>query len=326
MKNKIMKMMGMLAVLTVFTGCPITIPIPPIQWPTNSPPVITNTPPVDPPVITNTPPVTGLWGGKTAFLLKGKAGSKYTNAQGRSSTLTLINDGDRTAMNEQRLYVADYLKNIGADVCPSIICNDDGKDGTCTPFKSGWGGEINGDYCAWMFYCDNDRAMFGSILNVRGIRMVPILFCSEDQGGKFSDPSWAEQMIKDMTPFWTVHGNVNMICIALEAEKFMTPSVVNKIAGHIRKYMPGVKIIVHCTNTSYANCNVDAVAVQANWHPKDGDAHSPAEVAALVKQYKDAGAKEVIVAEYNWNSEGDKAKAQGSAAIAAGARGVWCGW
>jgi len=335
--------MGLLAALVLLTtqpGCG-TLPSPEtwvtqivngvtsiwhvVDGQTNPPPPPPPPPPTNPPP--PPPPAATTWGGLTAFLLPAQPGSKYHNAQGRSSTLTLINDGDRTAMNAQRLYVADYLHGIHATVCPMIVQNDPGdKDDYCTPFKGGLGGEINGDYQAWMWYADNDKAMFGAMLDARGIRPVPILFCSEIQNGPLSDPAWAESYIQCMAPFWTVHGKVQMVCIAMEAEKFMTPAVVNKMAAYVRKYMPAVKVICHATQTAYAPCNLDAIAVQAPWHPKDGDAHTPAEVSALVGQYKQAGAKAVIVAEYNWNSEGATAKAQGQAALAAGAVGVWCGW
>lgn len=308
----------------------------------------------------------------TDFLLKGQEGSKYTNYAGRTSTLTMANDGDRAAMDKQRLYVVDYLKSVGANCLPMIVCNDDSSANSyCNPFKGSsfvrrlglrdrtpasggwivprdraimpklsgmrktlgrlmggsWGGTINGDYQAWMWYADNDVKMFGRMCSSRGISQIPILFCSENRGGPFTSPAWAEQFVKDMVPFFITHGNVKWICTHLEAEKFVEPGEVNRIAGFIRKYMPGVGICVHATETRFAKCDVDAIAVQMPWHPKDGDAHTPDEVVKVIKSYLDAGAKKIICAEYNWMSEGDKAKAQGKAALAMSeCIGAWCGW
>lgn len=308
----------------------------------------------------------------TDFLLKGQEGSKYTNSAGRTSTLSMANDGDRTAMDKQRLYVVNYLQSIKANCLPMIVCNDDPSvNSYCNPFKgsglaeaakllndttpasggwivprdrakllavpenaelgkflgSGWGGTINGDYQAWMWYADNDVGMFGRMCSSRGISQIPILFCSENRGGPFTNPSWAEQFVKDMTPFFITHGNVKWICTHLEAEKFVDPAEVNRIAGFVRKYMPGVGICVHATNTSFAKCDVDAISVQMPWHPKDGDAHSPDEVVKVLKSYLSAGAKKIIAGEYNWNSEGATAKAQGQAALTIPeCIGAWCGW
>ena len=264
----------------------------------------------------------------TAFLLPAQAGSKYTNSAGRTCTLTAINDNDRTAMTKQRLYLADYLHGIGANCIPMVICNDDGnRDNYCTPFKSGWGGTTNGDFLAWCFFIDNDRAMYGAICQARGISQLPVLFCSENNGGPFSKPDWAEQMLQDMRLFWITHGNVKWICTHLEAEKFVTPSEVNRIAGLVRKCIPEVKVCVHATNTSFAKCDVDAIAVQMPWHPKDGDAHTPDEVVKVLQSYLDAGAKQVICAEYNWFSENATAKAQGRAALAMSkCIGAWNGF
>jgi hypothetical protein len=134
-------------------------------------------------------------------------------------------------------------------------------------------------------------------------------------------------MIKDMVLFFITHGNVTWICTHLEAEKFATPAEVNRIAGLVRKYMPNVKVCVHATNTSFAKCDVDAIAVQMPWHPKDGDAHTPDEVVKILQSYLDAGAKKVICAEYNWMSEGATAKEQGKAALAIpNCIGAWNGW
>jgi hypothetical protein len=268
----------------------------------------------------------------TDFLMKGQEGSKYTNNAGRTSTLCMANDADRTAMDKQRLYVADYLKSVGANCLPMIVCNDDGNsvNSYINPWGSGWGGEIPGakkEFLAWMYYSDNDRKMFGAMCSSRGISQIPILFCSENRGGPFTSPSWAEQFIKDMKLFFVDHGNVTWICTHLEAEKFVEPAEVNRIAGFIRKHMPTVKICVHATETRFAKCEVDAISVQMPWHPKDGDAHTPDEVVKVLKTYLDAGAKAVIAGEYNWNSEGAAAKAQGQAALAMPeCQGAWCGW
>jgi hypothetical protein len=264
----------------------------------------------------------------TAFLLPGQEGSKYTNAQGRTCTLSAANDNDRESMNKQRLYLVDYLKSIKANVFPMIVANDDSnKDNYINPFKSGWGGTINGDFLAWMYFSNNDVKMLGHMCSDRGMSQIPILFCSENNGGPFTNPSWAEQMIKDLRLFFITNGNVKWICTHLEAEKFVTPNEVNRIAGFVRKYMPEVKICVHATNTSFAKCDVDAVCVQAPWHPRDGDLHSPEEVVNDLKRYLSAGAKRIIAGEYNWNSENSKAKAQGQAALKMPeCLGAWCGW
>ena len=168
---------------------------------------------------------------------------------------------------------------------------------------------------AWMFFRDNDSQMYGAICQARGINQLPILFCSENKSGELSSPAWADQMIHDMTPFWTTHGNVTWICTHIEAEKFVTPAEVNRIAGLVRKYMPNVKVCVHATNTSYARCDVDAIAVQMQWSPVQGNSHTPDEVTKVLQGYLDAGAKQVICADYNWWSEQATAKAQGQAAL-----------
>ena len=267
----------------------------------------------------------------TAFLLPGKPGSKYTNSAGRDSTLCMFNDGDRIAMDAEREYIVNYLQSIKANCLPMIICNTDtSKDSYVTPFSGGWGSDISGaksEYVAWLFYSDNDPKMFGKMCSSRGISQIPILFCSEDRGGPFSNPSWAEKMIKDLVPYFITHGNVKWICTHLEAEKFVTPDEVNRIAGLVKKYMPGVGTMVHCTNTSFAKCDVDAVCVQCDWHPRDGDLHQPQEVVDTLQGYLNDGARKVIAGEYNWNSEGAKAKAQGQAALTmSNCIGAWCGW
>jgi hypothetical protein len=275
----------------------------------------------------------------TAFLLPGKKGSKFTNSAGRDSTLNMAWDGngdsDRKDMDGEREYIVNYLQSIKANCLPMICCNNDNAPGNSSyinPWGNGksWGGAIppaKKEFLAWIYSTRNDKAMFGYMCQSRGITQIPILFCSEDKGGPFSNPSWAEQYISDMKEFFIDRGSVQWICTHLEAEKFVTPDEVNRIAGLIKKYMPTVKVCVHATNTSFAKCNVDAVAVQCDWHPKDGDAHSPAEVAQVVKDYLNAGAKKVIMAEYNWSSENSKAKAQGQAALAVpGCIGVWNGW
>jgi len=268
----------------------------------------------------------------TDFLMKGQENSKYTNNEGRTSTLCMANDADRDSMDKQRLYVVDYLKSVGANCLPMIVCNDDDSvNSHINPWGGGsWGGAIPGaklEFLAWMYYADNDVKMFGRMCLSRGIRQIPILFCSENKPGPFTSPGWAEQFLKDMKPFWIDHGNVQWICTHLEAEKFVSPSEVNRIAGLVRKCVPGVKVCVHATNTSFAGCDVDAVAVQMPWHPRDGDAHSPDEVVKVLQSYLDAGAKAVIAGEYNWNSEGAKAKAQGQAALKMSkCLGAWCGF
>lgn len=270
----------------------------------------------------------------TAFLLPGKPGSKYTNSAGRDSTLCFCNDNDRTAMNDERDYLINYLKSIRANCIPMIINNDDGgsKDSYINPWGNGkWGGPIPSaklEYLAWMHYKDNDKLMYGYKCENAGLSQLPILFCSENRGGPFSNPSWAEQFIKDMVPFWIQHGNVKWICTHLEAEKFVTPDEVNRIAGLVKKYMPNVGTMVHATNTDFAKCNVDAVAVQMPWHPKDGDSKDPSEVVKVLQTYFDAGSKHLICSEYNWNSEGARAKAQGQAALnmSNNVIGVWNGW
>lgn len=267
----------------------------------------------------------------TAFLLPGQKGSKYTNGEGRTSTLCMANDADRTAMDGQRLYVVNYLQSIKANVLPMIVTNDDTSPNSyINPWGNGWGGPIPSaklEFLAWMYFKNNDRKMFGAMCSDRGISQIPILFCSENKGGPLSSPAWAEQFIKDLKPFFLDNGNVKWVCTHLEAEKFVTPAEVNRIAGFVRKYMPGVGVCVHATVPEFAKCDVDAVAVQAPWHPRDGNSHTPDEVVRDLQRYLDNGAKAVIAGEYNWNSESDMAKAQGQVALKMSkCLGAWTGF
>ena len=215
--------------------------------------------PTDPPLIPVVDPVVDPEPSADASTWGGEAMIKLPDG---GDTLTLTNDQDRESYgNPRRTYAADCLQAAGATVLPTCLCSDLlGDHRYCNPFRSGWGGEINGDFQAWMWRTDNESRFFGSILRVRGILAAPILFASENPDGALSDPAWAEQMVRDMVDFWVTHGSVRTVCIAWHAERFMTPATIKRIAGYVRASMPGERVIVHATAGDYSACGLDGIA------------------------------------------------------------------
>jgi hypothetical protein len=316
----------------------VNIPIP-VPTPTPIPtPVPT---PIPVPVPTPTPsPITGKL--NCAFLMPAKYMGQYGEKRGYCCTLNWINrdldrpdPNDLSHDNEQRWYILEYQKKIGANFFPFVLCNnDEDASGRTSPFTGTWGSPIHTELLAWIFN-HSSKEFWGNQVGVYGLTYMPCLFLSNNVCKEFSDPhDWHETLIQYIVEQCMIPNGFKYLLTHWEASKFVTSDEVNRIAGLIRKYDPQHKInigfhsaLMSKGNSNFAKCDVDFVAVETNWDPWNGKSHSPSEVSQTINAWLNAGAKQVHMMEYNVYSDSSEAKAQGQEALKnSKCIGVGCGW
>jgi hypothetical protein len=277
----------------------------------NDPIITDNLPPLDP---------TGL--NLTMFLYE------YTNGRTPSTGANL--DANKTSSllflrddwsDNHRINTMNYLKSLGCNTIVFLLMNP-GPGGPLTIYSNH---DIGGTFdeakiARWKRWfkilCDN------------GMTPTPIWMCDDDR--KWTSQSLASTHQTCITKFVQEFDQyVKYWCVGLESSKFTSGSYVNTLAGYFKSAGTTKLVFNHCAwdqgRDLLQASNLDGIAFETNWHPKEGDSHSPNEVASYVSDIINGG-KIAIAGEYNWNCENLIARQQGRAAIAAGAIGAWTGF
>lgn len=118
-----------------------------------------------------------------------------------------------------------------------------------------------------------------------------------------------------------------MVVPSIETSEWTDASYCRTMVGWLRSSYPGMPVAVHSQigTGDWVGCLKagDIAAFEATWNPAAGDSHNPAEVASAVADVARRTGKPVVAAEYNFLSA--KSRAQGQAALSAGAVGAWSG-
>lgn len=216
-----------------------------------------------------------------------------------------------------------YQKSMGANTTIFTLINLPPIGGqSCSPYRGN--NPANGfdemKLARW------ESEVFKPLYNA-GMPASPIWLCDDDKmyiGQKQYHQACINRMVQQFDKY------VSMWTVGLESSKFDSGGgYINTLAGYFKDAGSKKPIGDHCAYPSckalYDKPNIQFVALENSWHPANGCGHSSAEVVAQVRDVIVHG-KECIAGEYDIYSDSAKARCQGRAACAAGAKGAWNGF
>lgn len=283
-----------LSIVGLFVGC-CNVPLiaEHAPWcqpaPTNQPPVVTNTPDV----------LLSCW-------LKYPHGPDGSDGEWATCELLRMSQAKREAWY-------DYLQSIGAN---SLFFTLSHTSAGITPYKRGFSGE---------FDVEKLRAWRAEVVEQNRRGLIPVLYLFDDQGNWHNESNQAEHQRFIETMVQTFNDLSVVWCTAMEPEEYWSTAYQEKVAVYLKRC--GVEQVgVHTTQDRYLTASTDILFCEMPWHPREGHRHSAAEVgqrtARLIAQHP---GKDIVMWEANWDAD-EHARAQGQAALQAGAAGAGTGF